>query len=566
MKTIFFFMKKSRGIVALAMLAGMVSGGASTGLVVLVHQAMGDGDFSMGLLAAGFAGLCVLMVLSQISSDVLLLRLVQKSIYELRIEMSRKILASPLRKLEDIGPHRLLATISGDIRRLADTISLAPLIAMNLAILLGCLVYMAYLSWIVFFGATAMMVPLTLMYQTAANRGGVFLARARETADEVYGALRGLTEGTKELKLHHRRRQAFLEDILGDPAARLRGQVVQGMTIFRVAGTLGRLMFLVLIALLLFALPQFMTIDRFVLNGFVLSILYMVTPMTALLSTLPALGTANVALRKIEQLGLSLDEDGEEEVTVLPSATGPTSAGPAATALPAASGSWRSLQLAAATHTYWNEKEGHSFTLGPIDLELEAGETVFLVGGNGCGKTTLAKLLVGLYRPESGEVLLDGEAVTDENLERFRQHFSMVFTDFFLFDQLLGIEGRTVDDQARRYLVDLELDHKVKIKDGRLSTTKLSQGQRKRLALLTAYLEDRPIYVFDEWAADQDPQFKKVFYHKLLPDLKARGKTAIVISHDDHYYAAADRLVKLDSGQIESDSKRELAASVSLGA
>jgi putative ATP-binding cassette transporter len=91
------------------------------------------------------------------------------------------------------------------------------------------------------------------------------------------------------------------------------------------------------------------------------------------------------------------------------------------------------------------------------------------------------------------------------------------------------------------------------VRDGVLSTVDLSQGQRKRLALMTAYLEDRPIYLFDEWAADQDPVFKEVFYLALLPELKARGKTVIVISHDDHYFHVADRILKLDYGKIESD-------------
>jgi putative ATP-binding cassette transporter len=128
----------------------------------------------------------------------------------------------------------------------------------------------------------------------------------------------------------------------------------------------------------------------------------------------------------------------------------------------------------------------------------------------------------------------------------------VVFSDFFLFDSLLGLEVPEGDARPEEYLERLLLHHKVKIEGGTLSTLDLSQGQRKRLALLTAYLEDRPIYLFDEWAADQDPEFKEVFYRHLLPDLKARGKTVVVISHDDRYYDAGDRLVRLDSGGLVS--------------
>jgi putative ATP-binding cassette transporter len=127
----------------------------------------------------------------------------------------------------------------------------------------------------------------------------------------------------------------------------------------------------------------------------------------------------------------------------------------------------------------------------------------------------------------------------------------VVFSDFHLFENLHGME--MLDDQAKHYLKRLQLDHKVQVQDGVLSTTELSQGQRKRLALMTAYLEGRPIYLFDEWAADQDPVFKEVFYYQLLPELKARGKTIIVISHDDRYYHIADRVIKMDSGKIVHD-------------
>ena len=181
---------------------------------------------------------------------------------------------------------------------------------------------------------------------------------------------------------------------------------------------------------------------------------------------------------------------------------------------------------------------------------MRPGELVFLVGGNGSGKSTLAKIITGLYAPESGEIRLDGKRITDANRDDYRQLFSAVFGDFYLFENLLGLGDGNLDGQAREYLEHLHLDHKVKIRNGELSTTSVSQGQRKRLALLTAYLEDRPFYMFDEWASDQDPYFKNVFYTRLLPELKARGKAVLVISHDDKYFDAADRVIKLDYGKL----------------
>ena len=156
-------------------------------------------------------------------------------------------------------------------------------------------------------------------------------------------------------------------------------------------------------------------------------------------------------------------------------------------------------------------------------------------------------------RRRAGEIYFDDLLVTDESRDDYRQHFSVVFSDFFLFESLLGLGTSDLDEKTRKYISQLQLDRKVQVQNGKLSTIDLSQGQRKRLALLTAFLEDRSIYIFDEWAADQDPMFKDIFYLNLLPELKAKGKTIIVISHDDKYYYLADRIVKLDNGQLDFD-------------
>jgi putative ATP-binding cassette transporter len=256
---------------------------------------------------------------------------------------------------------------------------------------------------------------------------------------------------------------------------------------------------------------------------------------------MPQIGRANIALQKIERLGLALSDRDLEAV--------------AAGAAPAG---WKRLELRGVTHAYKRPQQDEVFTLGPIDLALSQGELVFITGGNGSGKTTLAKVLAGLYPPETGEILVDGERVDDASREAYRQQFAAVFSDFYLFDALLGQSKEGLDARAGEILRQLQIDDKVRVNAGRFSTTDLSQGQRKRLALLTAFLEDRPIYLFDEWAADQDPHFKEIFYHQLLPELKALGKCVCVISHDDRYYDVADRVVKLENGKIVSEGPSRL--------
>lgn len=105
----------------------------------------------------------------------------------------------------------------------------------------------------------------------------------------------------------------------------------------------------------------------------------------------------------------------------------------------------------------------------------------------------------------------------------------------------------------------------VSIENGRLSDVRYSQGQRKRLALLMAVSEKRGCLLLDEWAADQDPRFRKFFYRELLPLLKQQGVTVVAITHDDRYFDMADRLFKMDSGrliQLNVDEKSCIPAAV----
>lgn len=196
-----------------------------------------------------------------------------------------------------------------------------------------------------------------------------------------------------------------------------------------------------------------------------------------------------------------------------------------------------------------NEDQKEEFAIGPIDIKIYSGEVFFIIGGNGSGKTTLAKLLTGLYTPKTGKLMINDKEIEAKEIG---EYISTVFSDYYLFQKLYDVDYISKEKEIKKYLELLNLDGKVKIKEGKFSTVNLSSGQRKRLALLRCYLEDRPIYLFDEWAADQDPEFKKIFYHSLLPKMKAEGKIVIAITHDDHYFDIADKIIKMDMGHIET--------------
>jgi putative ATP-binding cassette transporter len=444
-----------------------------------------------------------------------------------------------MRQLEKLGPHRLLATITEDIGNVIELVTILPQMLTQLAMMVGCLVYLGWLSWKVMLVMLVYMALGLISHQLPLLRAFHFFRLTREQWDLMYNAFHGLIVGTKELKLNTRRREGFLSEQLEPAALALQQYGMKANAIAMAVSNWGQILFFIFIGLLLFVTPYLLAIEGQVLIGYTLAVLFLITPLTMILNQIPAVERGALAAERIEELGMSLAEMKPESLALRP----------------APDTSWRRLDLIDVTHVYRHDGADEEFELGPISLSMQPGELVFLIGGNGSGKTTLAKLLMGLYQPDSGEIRVDGRLITEGQRDDYRQRFSVVFYDFYLFDRLFGADESDLDARSESYLKTLQLNHKLQIKDGKLSTVDLSQGQRKRLALLNAYLEDRPIYVFDEWAADQDPQFKQIFYFQLLPDLKARGKTVIVISHDDRYYSLADRVIKLESGKVEYDQQ-----------
>jgi putative ATP-binding cassette transporter len=529
----------SRLKIAFVLVAGIVSGLANTGMIALVTQTLigqAGTEIKKSLIVA-FLALCLALPGFRLVSQILLIGLTQKSLLDLRMRLARRVLDAPLGHLERQGQHKLLATLTNDIGVIVEALLFLPALFMNLAIALSCLAYLGYLSWTILLEVSVFIVIGILSYQLPMIHANKYFTRSRRFFDLMTKHTRALVEGTKELKMHRARRLAFL-DSFESATTSLQAETRKGSYIFAIASSWGQVLFFVVIGLLVFVVPRFQSVPKEVLVGYAIVLFQLMGPLELLLGAFPVLSRAAVSVRTIEELGFSLANEAREQE--LDSAVAPEN-------------DWKTLELAGVTHSYRREREDETFQLGPIDLSFVPGELVFLVGGNGSGKTSLAKLLLGLYAPEVGELRLDGQAVTDADRVRYRERFSVVFSDFFVFDTLFGLDASSLDEDAKSYLSRLHLDHKVKVEDGVLSTIELSQGQKKRLALLTAYLEDRPIYLFDEWAADQDPFFKEVFYLQLLPELKRRGKTVFVISHDDRYFHVADRVVKMEDGKLEFD-------------
>ena len=526
----FLFGAGERGVVAVA-IAGVVSGLASTGFIAVVNLALQRGE--RRYLLAAFAAVALARIATNLLAQWFMLHFSQKSVFTLCDQLCRQVIRTPFRTLERITPSRIMSTLTDDVAALSGALQTVPNVITNAAILLGCFTYLVVLSVPAALGLAACAALGALAYQVLMQRSARAIAEARVQRDALFGHFRTLTEGVKELQMNRARSRQLLDQDVRGTISRLREANLAASREYLVADGWTQTVFFLIIGLVLFALPA-RGVTAPSVSSYAFVALYAMTPIWVFISALPTFQRGQAALERIEGIGLAL-----------------TPAGALAPLEPPAAPHGATVALRDVVFEYEPEEAGgHGFRLGPLNVEVHPGELVFVIGGNGSGKSTFVKLFAGLYAPQSGTVTLNGAVVDESGRDRHQDHVSAVFSDFHLFGNVAGLTDEHLDEKSAAYLRLLGLDHKVTVVEGVLSTTALSQGQRRRLALMAAYLEDRPVYVFDEWAADQDPGYREVFYARLLPELKARGKTVVVITHDDRYFHLGDRVIKLDYGRV----------------
>lgn len=483
-------------------------------------------DTSLAVLPE-FLGLLLLLMAVTLGSQLALTALGHHFVFRLRSEFIKRILDTQVERVEQLGSASLLAGLTSDVRAITIAFVRLPELVQGIILTFGSAAYLAWLS--------TKMLAVTALWIVITIWGGFLLvsrvykhmAVLRETEDKLYNDYQTVLEGRKELTLNRERAEHIFNHLYIPDAREYRHHIIRADTFHLSAVNWSNIMMLGAIGLVFWMANSLGWADTNVAATYSLTLLFLRTPLLSAVGALPTLLSAQVAFNKLNKFDLAPFK--------------------AEFPRPQAFPNWQTLELRNVMFRY----QDNAFSVGPVNLTIHRGELLFLIGGNGSGKSTLAMLLTGLYQPQSGEILLDGKALSAEKPEDYRKLFSAVFTDVWLFDHLLGPEGQQANPAlVEKWLGQLQMSHKLELQDGKILNLKLSKGQKKRVALLLALAEERDIILLDEWAADQDPHFRREFYQVLLPLMKAMGKTIFAISHDDHYFIHADRLLEMRDGKL----------------
>lgn len=487
-------------------------------------------------LAMTFLSVCVAIITIKTISQSLSMYVASRASSEHRLYLYRSIRKLALVALENIGQAKLINLLNIDIPNITSAAVALPLLWINIVTILGTVGYLVYIDFHIFMFVIGALVVAVMTYQLPVIIGTRFFARARNTYDEIQQGMHGLVFGAKELKLNGQKADAFYLHELQRPEREALNDGLKGAATFILAENYGGIISFLMIGVAIFHLPYMFEVTSEQLTGTVMALLFLTGPVGQVLVSLADVRKGKVSLVHLRTFYQMLSDEPLGECHTVER-------------------QWVYMSVRKLSYRYAGQNTSEGFALHEVDLNFRKGEVIFIVGGNGSGKSTLSKCLTLHYRPVSGAIYFGEQEIDYVHLADARQQISAIYTDFYLFTRLYGIDGVEQRAQIVEYLALLELSHKVTLDGDRFNTTDLSDGQRKRLALLVLLLEDREICLFDEWAADQDPHFKQIFYRQILVDLKLRGKLVIVISHDDRYFDCADQIVTMENGQVKSIEK-----------
>lgn len=528
--------RESAGVRRRIVTTSAVSGFANAAILAIINvaaQSATYGTTSLRYFLMFVIAMALYIVCLRVSSREMS-RVMVDVVHRIRVRVADKVQASELLVLEHIGKSRIINAVTQEATIIAGSGSNIISGLQASIVVFFAFFYIAWLSLPAFFLTLLTAVAGIAIVQQSRALSRRWLKATKSKEVEFLNYTTHAIEGFKETKINARRRADLRADLHRSSAEitelRLKTEnLMTGNTIIAQSA------FYVLIASVVFVLPRLIPTYTDVIIEITTAILFIIGPLRLIIGLVPYFVMCDEATRAIVSLEQALDEHHPETNGLEP---------PPALPAPVR---FDTLALRDVTFAY-KADNGESFAIGPISLEVKAGEIVFIIGGNGSGKSTLLKVLAGLYPPDAGHLSVDGEPVTEAELQRYRELFAAIFADFHLFERLYGLFG---SDQQRigDLLADMQLSDKVRVEEDRWSTLDLSTGQRKRLALVVSLLDRKPLLVFDELAADQDPEFRQFLYEVLLPRLRDEGTTIIAATHDDRYFHVADKVIKMEYGK-----------------
>ncbi|AUJ69075.1 MULTISPECIES: cyclic peptide export ABC transporter [Pseudoalteromonas] len=545
MKLFDVFTKKAPNKVFCAIFLGALAGIAYSLLIPLVLKALQPSlgglatesdqlelfgwQVSSAKFAIAFAILCALIFVTRSLSQVLLTRVALEVTTQMRKDMYDRIRKAPIVALEKVGSAKLIAALTTDVQRIVMGARVLPDLLTNGVTLLGMMIFLYYLNRDVFLFVAYCIVFGVVTYQLPMYVSRVYITKSRKHVDNLQEGIRGIINGAKELKLNRAKSDDYFDYALHQQESHILASDKIAQSVLRVAVNYGDILSFMVIGMISFVFVNYHQISSSELIGVVMVLLYIAGPVSVILNAIPQIAIAKVSVRKVNTLLETLPEEQFiEKISPLPE--------------------WQSIRFDDVSFRYLSVDDKPGFKVGPLSFEIRKGEVVFIVGGNGSGKSTLSKLMTLHYQATEGDIYFGDTKVTMESLASCREEVAAIYSDYHLFKRLFGLK---VDpERITQLLRALDLNEKVKVVDNAFSTTSLSDGQRKRLALLVSVLEDKSLYLFDEWAADQDPEFKEIFYTEILPQLKSANKAVVVISHDDRYFKIADKVIRMEQGQL----------------
>jgi putative ATP-binding cassette transporter len=528
--------RESTGVGRTIVVTSTISGFANAAILAIINLAAGSAayanlNFRYFLM---FVVAMTLYILTLQHSSREMSRLMIDVVHRIRIRVTSKVQNSELEVLEDIGKNRVVNAISREATIIADSGGVIIAGLQSAIVVVFASLYIAFLSLPAFFLTllTATVGIMIVLRSRALSRQWIQTTKKKEV--EFLNYTTDAIDGFKEAKLNSKRSDDLRDD-LHRCSAEITDLRISTENLATINTILAQSTFYILIASVVFLLPQMIPTYTLVIVEITTAILFIIGPLRTIVGLVPYFHMCDEATRAIVRLEQALDEGH--------AAQGTTAAAPRTLAP-----TFDSLLLDDISFAYkHNESDG--FAIGPLSLAVNAGEIVFIVGGNGSGKSTLLKVLAGLYPPDSGRLVVNGKSVARADIQNYREMFAAVFADFHLFQRLYGLLG--TDEQTMAELIEeMQLTGKVGVTNDKFTTLDLSTGQRKRLALIVSLLDRRPLLIFDELAADQDPDFRQFLYEALLPKLKAQGTTVIAATHDDRYFHVADKVVKMEYGKV----------------